>query len=400
LAGAVGTAPLGRRWLMLALVWLAYAAFGMVNTSLAPVVTLVIADLGLSYGQMGAVLGAWQLTYIGVAYAGGRIIDRVGLRRALGVGLLVIAASAILRGTAGGFWSLFLFVATFGLGGPMVSVGAPKLIAIWFTGAERGKAAGVYTTGSAIGRVVALSTANAVLLPLTGTWRLTVGAYGLVALAIGGLWWLLARDPPIEPAAAPAAAGDPRRLLRIRNVWLVLVVGLGSFLSSHALSNWLPRILQWHGLDPVGAGVWASIPNVVGIAGALALTRLVPRHRRTHAIAGMFATSALALGLIGLTTGAPLLAGLLLQGLVFSSITPLLLLVMMETPAVGAAAMGAAGGLYFTVGEIGGFVGPALMGRLYDLTGGFVVGLAINATLLLVMAVACLALERDAPALG
>jgi CP family cyanate transporter-like MFS transporter len=380
---------------MLGLVWLTYASFGLVSNSLAPVVTQVTTDLGLSYSQMGTILGAWQLTYIGLAYMAGQIIDRIGLRRALGIGVLVIAASALLRGGATGFWTLFMFVALFGLGGPMVSVGAPKLIATWFAGPERGKAAGIYTTGPAIGAVVVLSTANSILMPATGSWRLTVAAYGVVALAVGMVWWLLSRDPPPEALVRTGSTVDPRRLLRLRNVWLVLVIGFAGFLASHGLGNWLPRILQWHGFDPVDAGVWASIPNLVGIVGALTFSRVVPRDRRTHATAAMFATSAVALLLIGNAAGPPLILGLVLQGLVFNSITPLLMLVMMETPGVGPAAMGAAGGLYFTISEIGGFSGPSLLGYLFDVTGGFVLGLTLIAVLLVGCAGACLLLERQ-----
>ena len=51
---------------MLALLWLAYASFGMVSSSLAPLVGQVTGDLGLSYSHMGTILGVWQLTYIGV----------------------------------------------------------------------------------------------------------------------------------------------------------------------------------------------------------------------------------------------------------------------------------------------------------------------------------------------
>jgi cyanate permease len=379
---------------MLALVWLAYASFGLVSNSIAPLVTPIVDDLGISYGQMGTILGAWQLAYILVAYLAGTIIDRPGLRRALGVGIFVIALSGLLRGVAGGYWSMFFAVALFGFGGPMISIGAPKLIATWFEGAERGTAAGIYTTGPAIGSMVALSTANAVLMPATQSWRLTVALYAAVPLVVGALWWLLARDREAS-SARPAGSGDVRRLLRIRNVWLVLVIGFASFLANHSLNTWLPKVLQWHGFDPVSAGYWASIPNLVGIVGALTLPRLIPLHMRTRALTAMFAGGALSLLLIGLSDGWPLFVGLVLKGFVYSSITPFLMLVMMETKAVGAAAMGAAGGLYFTVGEIGGFSGPSAMGILFDLTGGFVVGLCALAVLMAVMGAASLALERS-----
>src|SRR5207302_5425961 len=141
------------------------------------------------------------------------------------------------------------------------------------------------------------------------------------------------------------------------------------------------------------AGYWAALPNLLGIVGALIFTRIVPREQRTRATAGLFVVNAVAFALIALASGPTLILGLVLKGLVFSSQTPLLLLVIMESPGVGAAAMGAAGGLYFTVGEVGGFAGPSLMGYLFDLTGGFAVGLLLYAALLAIMGLGCLLLE-------
>ena len=59
--------------------------------------------------------------------------------------------------------------------------------------------------------------------------------------------------------------------------------------------------------------------------------------------------------------------------------------------------MGAAAGLFFTVGEIGGFSGPSAMGVIFDLTGGFTLGLFALAAVLMAMAIACLGLERRVP---
>lgn len=382
------------KWLMLALVWLAYASFGMVSNSVAPLVSQIVPDLGISYAQMGTILGAWQLTYILFALTAGTTMDRVGLRKALGAGCLVVAVSGLLRGSASGYWTMFLAVALFGVGGPMISIGAPKLIATWFEGKQRGTAAGIYTTGSAVGGMVALSTANALVLPLTGSWRATVAIYGAFAAVAAAVWWLLARDRPRAPGE-PAGGGGARRLLGLPNVRLVLMIGFASFLANHSLNAWLPKVLQWHGYDAVSAGYWASVPNVVGIVGALTLPRVVPHRLRTRALAVMFVVGALSLSLIALTDGWPLVAGLLLKGFIFSSVTPFLMLVLMETRGVGAAAMGAAGGLYFMVGEIGGFTGPSAMGVLFDMSGGFSLGLIGMAGLLLVMGLACFGLERS-----
>lgn len=119
------------RWVMIALVWLLYAVFGMVSRSISPLITPIIKDLNLSYSQMGLILGSWQLTYIAVAIIAGNIIDKWGIRRSLFLGVLFIGLSAALRYFASSFVSFLAVIALFGVGGPMISIGAPKTISVW-----------------------------------------------------------------------------------------------------------------------------------------------------------------------------------------------------------------------------------------------------------------------------
>jgi cyanate permease len=366
-------------WVMLALVWLLYTCFGMVTQSLAPLVTPVRADLGLSYTQIGTILGAWPLVYVMVAALAGSTMDRVGVRASLGIGILLVALSALLRGLANSFEMMFLAVAVFGLGGPMVSIGAPKVIALWFKGENRATAVGIYATGPQIGGVIALSTANSLLLPLTGSWRLTFICYGALVMIAAMIWWALARDREARNGTSNSRpstfSGDVGRLVSVRNVQIILAIALVAFVSGHGLGGWLPKILQSGGMTPAEAGFWASLPALVGIAGALTIPRLAPAGQKRVVMALLLLGCSLASFALSLTTGVPMLLALVLQGVARSSVTPLLMLIMMDTVEVGPARMGAAGGLYFTVGELGGFAGPFLMGWLADLTGGFFTGL-------------------------
>lgn len=377
------------RWVMLALVWLLYACFGLVRTGPAPLVEPIVRDLEMTYTQMGSVLGAWPLVYIGVAYFAGILLDRIGLRRALALGALIIAVSGLLRALAGDFGAMFLAVAIFGIGGPTISIGAPKLIAVWFRGRDRGTAAGVYTTGSVLGGVAALATANSILLPATGSWRSVLAIYGLVAFGAAVLWWFLARNPPghDNPGRLGAAKKSGlRHLMRIRTVQLVLLIAFATLVTNHGLTNWLPALLQHSGMTPAEAGYWASAPHVVGAVAVLFLSRLSPPGQRHLMIAGMLAIAAVSTVALISGTGIVLSAALILHGISRTALTPLLMLVLMETPEVGPAQMGAAGGLYFTIGEIGGFAGPFLMGLLFDVTGTFTTGLlfltALNAVMI------------------
>jgi len=62
------TEPRSRtRWRMLALNALSYGCFGLAVGSLPPLVDPIIDDLEMTSGQMGLVLGTWQLVFIGTA---------------------------------------------------------------------------------------------------------------------------------------------------------------------------------------------------------------------------------------------------------------------------------------------------------------------------------------------
>ena len=138
------------KWRMLALGWLAYCAFGFAAGSLAPLVSPIMRDLGLSSARMGLVLGVWQLVYVFTAIPLGVAVDRLGVRRAVALALVAIILSLVLRAAATSFWTLLAAVALFGVGGPVVSIGVPKIVAEWFPPSDRVSEplqGGVFVTG-------------------------------------------------------------------------------------------------------------------------------------------------------------------------------------------------------------------------------------------------------------
>ena len=381
---------------MLGLAWAVYFGFGVVSASLAALITPIRQDLGLSYGEVGIVLGAWQLGYIAVAYPAGLFVDRVGIRRSLALGALLVAASAYGRALADGFPTLFVAVLLFGFGGPIISIGLPKVIASWFAGRPRAVAAGIYTTGSSSGGVVTLAATNSLVLPAVGSWQATCVAYGTLTATIALAWWLLAREPPREAATGPhgGRSGGWQTVLRARAVWLVVIVGFTGFMLGHGFRNWLPQILESKGMSPAEAGYLAALPGLSGILGSILIARLATRVGRKPVVAALLTIIAATLVATGALAGPVLIPILAIQGFCAGAVPPLLLSMLMDLREVGAAAMGAAAGLYFAVGEIGGFTGPAMMGLLKDLTGSFTAGLSVLAAITLVM-LAPTAMLRD-----
>jgi cyanate permease len=377
---------------MLALVWLCYLTFGLISFSLAPLVTPIVEELNISYSQMGFILGAWPLSYVVVAAVGGAIVDRLGIRKSIFLGITIIGLSVVLRYFAGGFGTMFLCVALFGVGGPMISIGAPKTISLWFQGKERGTAVGFYMTGIWIGGAITLSTVNSIIMPLTGySWRITYVCLGLLAFIGASLWWFLARDVKTEEATGSNRIDKVfRNIIGLRSVQLVLAMGFFTFTISHGFSGWLPKILEVGGLSPAMAGLAASIPTLVSIPTILVIPHFVPPHLRGRVIALSSLLAAAVILIVPQTSGASLITGLVFYGICNCSIMPLLVLILMDLPEVGSRYMGAAAGMYFCIAEIGGFTGPLIVGAIKDLVGGFLGGASFLTALALIRVVMAL----------
>src|SRR3972149_3025055 len=97
-AAAVKPSQSTYRWIMLFLFWLLYASFGLTVGTIPPLVAPIRQDLGMSFSQMGMVLGAWQMVYIFSASPLGAFVDKLGVRRSLGIGIIIVWLSLVLRG--------------------------------------------------------------------------------------------------------------------------------------------------------------------------------------------------------------------------------------------------------------------------------------------------------------
>ncbi|MDG1885695.1 MAG: MFS transporter [Alphaproteobacteria bacterium] len=373
------------RWLILAGVWLIYFSFGLTVAAMAPLVPAICSDLEISYGAMGAVLGAWPFVYILSALPCGMLLDRIGPRKALFVAAAIMALSGFLRSFSDTYLIMILAVAVFGLGGPLISIGAPKLIAFLFEGKDRGLAMGIYITGPGVGAVVALSITNSFLFPIFDySWRSVIGAYALFTISSGCIWLLLSSNQlgHLVESTMQAASTSPigetfRNLASIRSVQIVLAMSVGIFFFNHGLNNWLPEIIRSKGLSFAEAGYWAAIPTTVSIMSALLIPRLATAERRMLVMGLLIVCAGGATILLHTAPGLQLAFGLCLQGLARGAMMTVALLMLVEIPNVGPKRAGTAGGLFFTAAEIGGVTGPLVIGLLHDLSGGFSISLTM-----------------------
>jgi len=378
---------------LLGALWMVYFSFGLAVFSMAPLVETIREDLNMSKGAMGTVLGAWPLVFLVAALPSGALVDRLGLRRSLGIATVLISVSALLRPVADSFIALFGSVAVFGLGGPLVSVGAPKLISVWFDDQERAMVMGITMTAPAIGGVLPLVTANSVLMPaFDQSWRATLLVYALITVGVIAIWLLAAAaaervapgaDRDADPAPGFSGAWE---LLSRRAVQLMLVMALGMFFFNHALNGWLPTVIEDRGFSSSVAGYLAGAVTALSIVGALLGPRSIPESSRIAVMAAVFALFGMAIVLLTVDSRPATFVGLAIIGLSKGLAVPMALLVMMQLPGVAQRNMGAAGGVFFTVGEAGGVTGPILFGVFSDL-GGSTAGLVLLAGVAMATAV-------------
>ena len=383
---------------MLAGVWFCYMTFGLSMASLAPLVREIESDLDFSHSAMGTVLGAWQFVYIFAAIPCGILLDRIGARWGLAIGALIIGLSGIFRGFAEEYIHLLIAVALFGLGGPLISAGAPKVVSERFEGKDRGLAMGIYITGPGIGAVTALLLTQPLILPwLDGNWRVLLQIWGGVSLAAGLFWLLVAKESPRTPDGVEGRAimSGLVEMLRIPAVRLILLMSVAVFSINHGMGNWLVEILQSFGADASRASALATIPVAVGILSALTLPRMAVGSRRFSVLILLFSCSVLAsLALLGEPVGIWLYLALIVEGIAAGSMMTVLVLTLVEVPGVGDKRAGTAGGLFFSAAEIGGVGGPVLLGILFHAQGRFSSSLMVLALLGVLLVASVFPLRR------
>jgi len=366
------------KWWVLLGLWLLYASFGLIAASLAPMVARIEADMGMSHAAMGSIMGAWQLVYIFAAIPCGILLDRIGGRSALLIGALLIAASAAGRAFADDYTSFLAAVMLFGVGGPIVSSGAPKVVAELFSGSQRGLAMGIYMTGPAIGGVICLTLTNAYLLPLFDSqWRMVMLLWAVCAVLAGVIWWTLSKLTGLGGAREPGVyrhvpqLQSMAELISAPAVRVVLLMSVGVFLYNHGLNNWLPELLRLGGKSATQAGYWAALPTLVGILGSLLIPRLATPARRFRILGVLCVVALLASLMLHAEDDLTLGAALILQGIARSSLMTVLILTLVELPGIGEQRVGVASGMFFSAAEVGGVLGPLGMGVVYDVTGAF-----------------------------
>jgi sugar phosphate permease len=287
-------------------------------------------ERGLSLHDAGLVVAAPFAGIMVSLVVWGFVVDRIGERASMSVGLAIVTVSAVGAAFTTSLLALALWFLIGGIGAGSTNSASGRIVVGWFPAHRRGTAMGIRQTALPIGvGIGALLIPNTVEADGLRTTLLLVAAVAAVATALS---WLLLVDPPRPIRAQAADTGQldnpyvrDNRLARIHLASALLVVP--QFTVWTYMLVWLTDDKGW---STFAASALVASTQVVGAAGRIgagwwsdvAGSRLGPM--RIVAIAA--AATMLSLGLL---SGTPLGVALIViatavtvadNGLAFTSV--------------------------------------------------------------------------------
>jgi len=385
--------PLGRRvgygWVVV----LAVATILMATSGARFLFGVVLKPVAEEFGwDRAALTGAVMVGMVTLSLGQplvGVVVDRLGSKRVLVAGTLLLGLALLPLSAASELWHVYLLygvVASLALAATSPVV-ATTLVGRWFR-QRRGAAMAVATSGAAFGQLLVVPAA---------TWALTLTDWqttyrllaGLLLVAMVPLGLLLLREPPAAVGAAAAGTGTPvereregatlREALRTPAFWLLafgfLVCGFTmAFPNTHFLAY-----ADDMGMAMTHAANAVAVTALFSILGSLALGIAADRWRRSGVLALTYLLRGAAFALLLLPADDLLFVYAIVLGISWTATTPLTATIAADL--YGPRHLGVIFGTMFTAMNLGFGVGAVLDGVIYDLAGGYHLALVANALL-------------------
>ena len=380
------------------------------------------ADLGLGDAVYGLGAGMFFAGYVTFEIPSNLILQRLGARRWIARIMTtwgaLSCAMLFVRTPVSFYWVRFLL----GVAEAGFLPGMIFYLTHWIPARDRARVFALFLTSTALAGVVG-GPISAALLQLRGVgglagWQWLFLVEGLPAVVLGVTTYFFLPDHPaearwlstaerawleevLEEERAALQRTHPLTLwqaLTHGRVWRLALLYFSTIISFYGVAFWLPQIVQsFSGLGNAATSLLSALPYLAAAVGMVIVARHSDRtgERRRHVAGAAFAAAA------GLIAGAvvqrqPVLAFLALclaaTG-IWSTLGP-----FWSLPTAFLSGTAAAGGIALinSVGNVGGFVGPTVMGFLKARTQAFGSGLFVLAASLVVAGVLALSLPEEA----
>lgn len=403
-AGAPPATTLRTDAQLIGLVGLAHAISHFSQLILAPLFPWLKDAFNVSYTELGAVLTVFFVVSCIVQAASGFIVDKLGPRPVLFVGLGLLGLAGFGYAMAQSYWMLLASAVVAGVGNGVFHPVDYTLFNRKVAPTRLGHAYSVHGITGSLGW--ALAPAFVVPLAMAYSWRVALAAAGALALAVLVVLWLYRSVFTLDVKAVqkatgqvPGAAGQ-FDFLRIPAVWMCFGFFFFYAMVISVVQTFAPVAAgHLHAVPLTLVAVCLTVYMVASAAGMVVGGFLASDPSRCERIVGVGFGIAAALALVlAFADFAPVLVPVLFGAMGFASgiAGPSRdLLVKRSTPAN---ATGRVYGVVYAGLDIGQAVAPLIFGRLMD--GGryteVIVGLAIVQGVLIASAFNVRRVRREA----
>jgi len=375
--------------------------------------------LGFSPSVFGFGAGIFFWGYFLFEVPSNVVLDKVGARlwiaRVMITWGLVSGAMAFVQGQTS------FFVLRFLLGAAEAGFfpGIILYLSYWFPARQRATVTALFMAAAPLSTIIGspLSTALLEMHGLLGLkgWQWLFILEALPAILLGFVVLKFMTDQPEQAkwladderawlVAAMQAERAERSVSASHSIWQGLtdsrvialsLIYFGTSAGLYTLGVWSPQIIKSFGLSNMEVGLLNAVPPTIAVVAMYLWSWHSDRtnERTWHVVIACLAAAA-GLTLAGLSSGvASVVAALVLVNVGISAAKPPL----WSMPTLFLAGPAAASGIATinSIGNLGGFAGPAMIGWIKDQTGSFEGGLYFVAALLLLSATLTLLLARS-----
>ena len=149
-----------KKWLILAVLLMAYFAPNYLQYQLSPISTDIIQGYSISPVMFSRVFSAPMIPAVFLSLLSGVLADKYGPKPVIGISLVISCAGSILRFYSTTYSMLFLSMLMIGVAGAVVNANGVKVISCAFSRDKVGVLTGVFLSSSTIAMSLATGTTS------------------------------------------------------------------------------------------------------------------------------------------------------------------------------------------------------------------------------------------------
>ncbi len=332
---AITAAPMRREAKILGLVGAGHFFSHFFGIALPPLFPLMQADMAVSYAALGALLAAANVATMVCQVPVGVLVDRVGARLPLVVGLSLMSGGIAAIAFAPAYGVMVALMLVVGVGNSVFHPADYAVMSARISPQRLGRAFSLHTFAGHVGWAV--SPMTLAFLTALWDWRLALAITGLCGILTAAWILILGRELDVRarveqapPAKAPAAKAGakmaPVRMLASAPIILFFFYMVFAAVGSSGLNGFAVTVLVDSRGVPLAAANFALTALLVCSALGVLLGGLIADRTRRHdlvIVAGFCAAAGIAatLGIVSLPLAA-MIVGLGVVGLAQGMIRP------------------------------------------------------------------------------